>query len=72
MAVEKDYYKQAIEAAKYLSIEQRQQLIEELSEQMNDAVIPLSLTGTWEGVSLSEEEIDEARRECWASLGEDD
>ncbi|MEW6126374.1 MAG: hypothetical protein AB1757_04860 [Acidobacteriota bacterium] len=72
MAVNEDYYKQAIEAVKYLSPEQRQQLIEELSEQVDDSVIPLALVGTWQGVSLSEEEINEARRECWASLGVDE
>jgi hypothetical protein len=71
MAVEKDYYKRAIEAAKFLSQKQREQLIAELSEQLEETVMPLHLSGTWSGVSLSAEEIDAARRECWASLGDD-
>ena len=31
-----------------------------------------SLRGLWEGVSISAEEIDEARREMWANFPRDD
>ena len=72
MATNIENYQKVIEAAQHLSPEQRQQLIEELTRRMEEDVIALSLSGTWQGVSLSEEEIDEARRECWVSLGEDE
>ncbi|HXF05343.1 MAG TPA: hypothetical protein VNM72_07995 [Blastocatellia bacterium] len=47
--------------------------MEHLSQQpeAEASVKPLTLLGTWAGVSLSVEEINEARRECWAGLGEE-
>jgi hypothetical protein len=71
MAVSKDDYQHALEAAHRLDQEQRQKLIEELSRELREIVTPLALIGTWPGVSLSAQEIDEAREECWAGLGKD-
>ncbi|HXG92072.1 MAG TPA: hypothetical protein VNN73_06830 [Blastocatellia bacterium] len=72
MAVEKDNYQQAIKAMKRLSREQQRRLIEELTIGLDDALTPLAIVGTWRGVSLSADEIDEARRGCWTRLGEDE
>jgi hypothetical protein len=71
MAVSKDDYQQALEAAHRLDKEQQQKLIEELSREIQTLVAPLALIGAWPDVSLSAQEIDEAREECWASLGKD-
>jgi hypothetical protein len=71
MTTDKDDYKKALESVKRLSIKQRQQLIEELARESEISVSALALTGTWVGVSLSAEEIDEARHECWTGLGEE-
>lgn len=73
MATDKDTFYQVLEAVKHLSLEQRQKLLEYLSQQLEAeiAVRPLALMGTWAGVSLSAEEIDEARQECWAGLGDE-
>jgi hypothetical protein len=71
MAVSKDDYQHALEAAQRLDQEQRQKLIEELSRELRKTVTPLALIGTWPGVSLSAQEIDEAREEAWAGLGKD-
>ena len=71
MTTSNDDYKQALEAAHRLDEKQRQQLIEELSREMQKPVERLALIGTWPDVMLSAQEIDGAREECWAGLGKD-
>ncbi len=72
MAIDKDNFQRVLEAIQRLSLEEQQQLIEQLTREIDAAapVTPLALSGTWPGVSLTAEEIDEARRECWAGLGD--
>ena len=71
MAIDKDAFQQAIKAIQRLSPEKKRQLIDQLTADLEDGdrVAPLPLSGTWSGISLSAEEIDEGRRECWAGLG---
>ncbi len=73
MTSDRDSLQRVLEAAQRLSIEQRRQLMEELARELEAevSVTPLALLGSWAGVSLSAEEIDEARRECWAGLGDE-
>lgn len=41
--------------------------------QQNQPFVPRpSLLGLWEGVSISEEDIDEARREMWGNFPRED
>lgn len=72
MATNQDNFQQALEAMQRLTKAQRQELLARLSRdlEIDEQVTPLKLSGTWAGVSLTAEEIDEARRECWAGLGE--
>lgn len=71
MAIDKDGFQQALEAIQRLSIEKKRQLVEQLMAELEaeERVTPLALSGTWAGISLSAEEIDEGRRDCWAGLG---
>ena len=71
MANHKNSLQQVLEAVQRLSLAERAQLMEELTRELEAEapITPLALSGVWEGVSLSAQEIDEARRECWASLG---
>ncbi|MEW6211605.1 MAG: hypothetical protein AB1631_24780 [Acidobacteriota bacterium] len=71
MSTEKENYQEVFEAAKKLPPDLRLRLIEELTDEMEKTVTPLKLVGRWKGVSISAEEIDEARRECWSSMGDD-
>ena len=74
MATDPVYFQRVLEAVERLSKEQQRQLMEQLARELEaeESVTPLALSGTWAGVSLTAQEIDEARRECWASLGEDE
>jgi hypothetical protein len=71
MAIDKDAFREAIKAIQRLSPEKKRQLIDQLTAELEagESVTPLALSGTWAGVSLSAEEIDEGRRDCWAGLG---
>ena len=71
MAIDKDGFREAIKAIQSLSPEKKRQLLDQLTAELEagESVIPLVLSGTWAGVSLSAEEIAEARRDCWAGLG---
>ena len=71
MAIDKQNIQRVLKAIERLTTEEQQRLIEELTRKIEAAVpvTPLALSGTWVGVSLSAEEIDEARRQCWAGLG---
>ena len=71
MAIDKDAFREAIKAIQSLSPEKKWQLIDQLTAELEaeDRVTPLALSGTWAGISLSAEEIDEGRRDCWAGLG---
>ena len=73
MAISQDDFQHVLEAVQRLPREQ-QQLIKQVSRELKAeaSVMPLALSGTWAGVSLTAQEIDEARRECWAGLGEDE
>ncbi|MBI1924203.1 hypothetical protein HYR99_08115 [Candidatus Poribacteria bacterium] len=73
MAVHTDRFQSALEMIQRLPVEEQQRLIERLTHELEakTAVTPLALSGKWAGVSLSAEEIDEARRECWAGLGDE-
>ncbi len=66
-------FQHALEAVHRLSAEEQRQLIEQLGCKLESetAVTPLALSGKWANISLSTEEIDEARRECWAGLGDE-
>lgn len=68
MSTEKENYQKVIEAAKRLPPDLRLRLIEELTDEIESSVVPLKLVGSWKGVSISDDEIDEARRECWSGL----
>jgi hypothetical protein len=49
------------------------QALPEVDRELSETKRPLkSLYGLWEGVSISAEEIDEARREMWANFPRDD
>jgi hypothetical protein len=69
-----DDFQRVLETVQRLPIEQQRQLVEQLARELEaqESVAPLALSGTWAGVSLTAEEIDEARRECWAGLGGDE
>jgi hypothetical protein len=70
MADDKKNLQQVLEAIQHLSAEERRQLLDQLAAQLEAEayVVPLALSGTWAGISLSAQEIDEARRECWSGL----
>jgi len=74
MATDQDNFQQALEAVQRLTKAQRQELLAQLSRdlEIDEQVTPLALIGTWAGVSLTAQEIDEARRGCWAGLGADE
>ncbi len=71
MAIHTETFQHVLETVRSLSIAGQRQLIEQLAHELESetSVTPLALIGRWPTLSLSAEEIDEARRECWASLG---
>ncbi len=73
MAINMDSFQFVLEAMHRLSAEEQRQLIEQLSNKLETetSITPLALSGKWANVSISAEEIDEARRECWAGLGDE-
>ena len=74
MTINTDSFQHVLEAVHRLSLKEQQQLIEQISHELEaeTAITPLALSGKWNNVSLSAEDIDAARRECWARLGDDE
>ncbi|MBI1930802.1 hypothetical protein HYR99_41965 [Candidatus Poribacteria bacterium] len=71
MAIHTETFQHILETVRSLSIKEQRQLIEQITHELEPepAVTPLALIGRWPNLSLSAEEIDEARRECWAGRG---
>jgi len=64
-------FQEALSIASQLSFTEKQQLIQHLSQEIEAQrpKTPRKFFGRWKGISLSAEEIDEARVECWKGLG---
>lgn len=74
-------YDDVLSIARQLSPSDKARLLEDISAALRrDLVQPetekkkpkRSLLGLWEGVSISEEDIDEARREMWGNFPRED
>lgn len=74
-------YDDVLSIARQLSPSDKARLLEDISAALRrDLVLPetekkkpkRSLLGLWEGVSISEEDIDEARREMWGNFPRED
>jgi hypothetical protein len=74
VATKNDTWTQAVEAIRRLTPVEKHQLIAQLEKELqatelrDEKIIPLALVGRWKGIDLSEEDIDEARKECWKGL----
>ena len=71
MAIHTETFQHVLETVRSLSIEEQWHLIEQLAHELESetSVTSFALIGRWPAISLSAEEIDEARQECWGSLG---
>ena len=71
MAINAHNFQNLLKQIPHLSTEQRQELLAKLTddhrpEKENEL---FKLVGLWEGIEISANEIDKARRECWKGLG---
>ena len=74
-------YDDALSIAQQLSPNDKARLLEDISAALRRDLIQTetaskkpkrSLLGLWEGVSVSKEDIDEARREMWSNFPRED
>jgi hypothetical protein len=71
-----DSFEQVVERALRLSALERVRLVEQVAGSLEQEVTPRrprkSLYGLWADVSVSAEDIDQARREMWGNFPRDD
>ena len=74
-------YDEVLRSAQQLSPDDKARLLEDISAALRRDLMQAetatkqpkrSLLGLWEGVSVSEEDIDEARREMWGNFPRED
>lgn len=72
-------YDEVLNNARQLSPSDKARLLEDISAELRRELAQAtvqkprqSLLGLWEGVSISEEDIDEARREMWGNFPRED